>query len=217
MPPPPLLPPTRPPAAVRLPLALPARPRRACLRSPAVDLRYTWSLLSHMSGARLGEGPCFRGSTPADRHARVHVYSLALIFFLWEKPHYRSGTFQNDMVKNLRDVAVPGTGLSLKWFCYYKSTTLLYLLLLYPLVCFVAALNAWRKRLWRPTEEAPYQPLAAVRTQRVCARVHARHPSRPRPPSLPSSLPPSVPRSTRLSGRPSLPACVHASGWMNNM
>ena len=70
---------------------------------------------------------------------------LALIFYLWNKPHYRNGTFQEDMLQNLKDCAVPGTGIALKWFCYFKVTVLLYLLFVYPTVCLVAAVNAWTK------------------------------------------------------------------------
>ena len=39
-------------------------------------------------------------STERERlQAKAQTYSLALIFYLWSKPHYRSGTFANDMVK----------------------------------------------------------------------------------------------------------------------
>jgi len=41
-----------------------------------------------------------------ERQAKVQVFSLVLIFSLWDKPHYRNGTFQDDMIKNLRNVAV---------------------------------------------------------------------------------------------------------------
>merc|ERR1712118_410565 len=29
-------------------------------------------------------------------HAKVHLYSLSLIFEIWGQPHYRNGTFQED-------------------------------------------------------------------------------------------------------------------------
>jgi hypothetical protein len=76
-----------------------------------------------------------------DTRARVQVYSLALIFELWDKPHYRNGSFQEDMIKNLRNVAIPGTGVPLSLFCYYKATALLFVLVLLPLICLAAALN----------------------------------------------------------------------------
>ena len=49
-----------------------------------------------------------------DTWARVQIFSLSLIFKLWAKPHYRSPTFQQDMIDNLSNVAIPGAQL----FCY---------------------------------------------------------------------------------------------------
>jgi hypothetical protein len=136
----------------------------------AVDIfRYFWTFLSFVSGTPFSKPPCFQGNSLFDRHARVYIYSLALIFYLWEKNHYRNGTFQLDMVKNLRDVAVPGTGVSLKWFSYFKITTLWYLLMVYPLVCLLAAINAWHKRLFFPSNESPYEPFAVVFRQQLLA------------------------------------------------
>lgn len=43
-----------------------------------------------------------------DVWANVQLYSLALIFKMWDKPHYRSKSFQEDMINNLKNVAVPG-------------------------------------------------------------------------------------------------------------
>ena len=43
---------------------------------------------------------------PKERQAKIQIFSLVLIFSLWDKPHYRNGTFQDDMIKNLRNVAV---------------------------------------------------------------------------------------------------------------
>ena len=57
---------------------------------------------------------------PDDRWARVQVFSLALIFKMFKRPHYRSKSFQQDMIDNLRNVAVPGTGVPLSVFCYSK-------------------------------------------------------------------------------------------------
>lgn len=72
-------------------------------------------------------------------HARVHVYSLALMFRIWNWPHYRNGTFGQDMRKNLRNVAIPGTGIPLSLFCYFRVTALLFVVLIYPFLCVIAA------------------------------------------------------------------------------
>lgn len=120
--------------------------------------------------------------------ARIQCYSLALIFFLWSKPHYRNKSFQEvgveawchrchyinanlfqatfqrhsdvcfvplagpactcveqDMVKNLRNVAIPGTGIPLSLYCSLKATVYLFILVINPVVCLMAALNAQRK------------------------------------------------------------------------
>ena len=46
------------------------------------------------------------------------------------------------MVKNLRNVAIPGTGVPLSVFCYFKITAYWFLLCLTPCVCLVAALKS---------------------------------------------------------------------------
>ena len=43
-----------------------------------------------------------------DKWGKVQLYSLSLIFKLWSLPHYRSKSFQQDMLDNLKNVAVPG-------------------------------------------------------------------------------------------------------------
>ena len=42
------------------------------------------------------------------------LFSVGLIFKMWSKgKHYRSPSFQQDMIDNLRNVAIPGTGHSI--------------------------------------------------------------------------------------------------------
>ena len=43
-----------------------------------------------------------------DIWAKNQVYSLSLIFKLWSKPMYRSSSLQQDMLDNLKNVAIPG-------------------------------------------------------------------------------------------------------------
>jgi len=76
-----------------------------------------------------------------ERQVRCHLYSLSLILKLWDLPHYRNGTFQDDMVKNLRNVAVPGTGIPLSWLCKSKLVCAFAILFLYPVIALIAALN----------------------------------------------------------------------------
>lgn len=107
-------------------------------RTALADTVQFWKCLLFFiySGRSYSECPYF-----ADRvEARVQVYSLSLVFFLWNKPHYRNGTFQQDMVKNLRNVALPGTGLALSYFCYFRVVALFSAFVLYPLASLLSAL-----------------------------------------------------------------------------
>jgi hypothetical protein len=78
---------------------------------------------------------------PEDRWARVQVYSQGLIFKMWSHPHYRAKSLQQDMLDNLRNVAIPGTGVPLSLFCYHWMLCLLFLLVANPIVCLVGAAN----------------------------------------------------------------------------
>lgn len=122
-------------------------------------LYYYW-----VRGGRFIDCPVFES-----RRARCHVYSLALIPDLWSRPHYRNGDFREDMRKNLRDVAVPGTGIPLSVFAVAKPLTYFFLLVLYPLICLVAALN----RAVRPGRVDPEQSAEAARAKSFPARVSA--------------------------------------------
>eukprot|EP01043_Picozoa_sp_COSAG02_P064028 COSAG02_NODE_9240_length_2279_cov_6.101346_1_plen_221_part_10 len=73
--------------------------------------------------------------------AQCQVYSLALVYRMWAQPHYRNGDFREDMAKNLRNVAIPGTGIPLSVLCYFKPLAVLFLIIGYPLAALVAALN----------------------------------------------------------------------------
>lgn len=75
---------------------------------------------------------------------RVHLYHCALNFWLWSRPHYRTGTHQGDMLKNLRNVAIPGTGVPLHVFVYLRPLAWLFLLVVYPLAALVAAVHRAR-------------------------------------------------------------------------
>lgn len=71
-----------------------------------VTLLYFYTLYEYIYlGKSYTSGTTFQ----EDTWARVQIYSLSLIFKLWSKPHYRSPTFQQDMIDNLSNVAIPGT------------------------------------------------------------------------------------------------------------
>ena len=74
--------------------------------------------------------------------ARLQIYWLALHVRLWKLPHYRSGIFSNDARKNLRNVALPGTGIPLSLLFYFTSVAYAFLWLGVPLTALAAALIA---------------------------------------------------------------------------
>lgn len=96
-----------------------------------------WRTLGHYwTGGSYKDCPHF----PDSVDARVHLRSLALINEMWDQPHYRNGTFGVDMAKNLRNVAVPGTGLPLSVLCFSSTLFRLVLLVVYPVTALAAAI-----------------------------------------------------------------------------
>jgi hypothetical protein len=100
-----------------------------------------------------------------DTQAHVQIYSLALIFWLWNKPHYRSKDFRQDMIDNLRNVAIPGTGIPLSIFCYSWWVCLFFVAFMNPVICFFGAVNKIRagkgedgKGLWALYEDHLLHP-----------------------------------------------------------
>ena len=77
------------------------------------------------------------------QHARVHLFSLASNFYLYKKPHYRKGSYRDDLVDNLRNVAIPGTGIPLSIFARSRILALGFLLTAYPAISLVASLHKW--------------------------------------------------------------------------
>ena len=77
--------------------------------------------------------------------ARLHVYQLCLHVRLWNSPHYRSGTFGNDVRKNLRNVALPGTGVALSIILVSRLAAIFFLWIGVPAAAAVASFLAWRR------------------------------------------------------------------------
>jgi len=77
------------------------------------------------------------------QHARIHLFQLAAQFFLYDKPHYRKGSYREDLVDNLENVAIPGTGLKLSWIAFNRVVGLGFLLSAYPTISLVASVHRW--------------------------------------------------------------------------
>ena len=75
-----------------------------------------------------------------DKWATVTIYHYALTFKLWNLPHYRAPNYQADLLANLKNVALPGTGIPLSVFCYNYYIALIFIFIGIPFYCFVSAI-----------------------------------------------------------------------------
>jgi len=92
----------------------------------------------------------------ASMRTHIHLYSWALVFHIWDKPHYRNGRFVDDMLKNLRNVAIPGTVVPLSFFVGFgKLVVFILFLLAYPILCLGAALIAQKSVIFDFTRRRP--------------------------------------------------------------
>lgn len=118
----------------------------AVLASVSLILQTTWTYIATLYAFIFNQMAYKDCQAYQDnKWARVQIFSLSLIFKLWSLKHYRSRSFQQDMIDNLRNVAIPGTGLALSWFCYSYWTCLFYVTVINPFVCLAGAVNKTRK------------------------------------------------------------------------
>eukprot|EP00730_Choanoeca_flexa_P013801 TRINITY_DN5725_c0_g1_i2.p1 TRINITY_DN5725_c0_g1~~TRINITY_DN5725_c0_g1_i2.p1 ORF type:complete len:504 (+),score=113.04 TRINITY_DN5725_c0_g1_i2:255-1766(+) len=111
-------------------------------KAAATTWQYWRALLFYTFDGAYNACPTFKD----DLRRRAYVYSLSLILYLWNKPHYRSGTFQQDTIKNLRNVALPGTGVPLSYFAAHKIIMAALLFFGMPVVALVFAIILTPKR-----------------------------------------------------------------------
>mmetsp|Transcript_34387 Transcript_34387/g.51043 ORF Transcript_34387/g.51043 Transcript_34387/m.51043 type:complete len:449 (-) Transcript_34387:187-1533(-) len=91
--------------------------------------------------------PSEQDDTPSQlllkQHGRVHLFGLASAFWLYNKKHYRKGSYAQDLQDNLRNVAIPGTGLPLSWFVPNRLVALGLVGIAYPAVACMAAFHKY--------------------------------------------------------------------------
>lgn len=90
------------------------------------------------------------------QHARIHLFSLASNFYLYNRPHYRKGSYRDDLVDNLRNVAIPGSGIPLSMFVRSRVVALGFLLTAYPAISFVASAHKWIKSKFQSSLSEEY-------------------------------------------------------------
>jgi len=90
------------------------------------------------------------------KHARIHLFTLASAFYLFHKPHYRKQTYKEDLVDNLRNVAIPGTGIPLSIFVHSKITSLGFVLSASPICALISSLHLWFKTRFQSSISQEY-------------------------------------------------------------
>jgi hypothetical protein len=105
------------------------------------------------------------------QHARIHLFSLASNFYLYDKPHYRKGSYRDDLIDNLRNVAIPGTGVPLSIFARSKVVALGFLLTAYPAVSFAASIHKWITSKFQTSISKEYSTRLLVNTIRYVGRL----------------------------------------------
>lgn len=112
-------------------------------------LRYWGTLLFFWSGGRYADAEARFGLS---KFSRAHMYSLASVPWLMGQPHYRCGTFQEDMLANLRNVVIPTGvfGVPLSICAWSRLTAVLTAMFLIPTVAFFGSLY----RKWSGLEES---------------------------------------------------------------
>lgn len=93
---------------------------------------------SHLGGDVGGDGALAADATAAAAR-QLHTYTLVRTFATWGAPHYRAPSFGADMRVNLRNLAPPGTGVSLAWAALNRWVALAFLLVGHPVLALAAA------------------------------------------------------------------------------
>eukprot|EP01061_Rhynchopus_euleeides_P018421 TRINITY_DN30496_c0_g1_i1.p1 TRINITY_DN30496_c0_g1~~TRINITY_DN30496_c0_g1_i1.p1 ORF type:complete len:425 (+),score=174.14 TRINITY_DN30496_c0_g1_i1:57-1331(+) len=81
------------------------------------------------------------GSDTDDLFAATFLQTVGLMFRLFNEPHYRTDSLQQDLLDNFRNVCIPGTGIAISVLCIRLWVLVAYFLLLHPLVIAVASYN----------------------------------------------------------------------------
>lgn len=103
-----------------------------------------WSGLALCASGR-GYRELAQGLPDLSAAERLSIYCWWMHLKLWSLPHYRSGTFHNDLLKNLRNVALPGTGVPLSIVCTTWIGASFFVWIGIPLAALGAAIIQWRK------------------------------------------------------------------------
>ena len=119
-----------------------------------------WDAGDERAGGRLS---AHLGGGDARRRACLQAHAgAALVLRLWSRPHYRAPTFADDCAANLRNVALPGTGVPLSVFARSRRAARLFLTHGLPLACLLEA-GRRAAAAWWTGDAAPLCGAAGVR------------------------------------------------------
>ncbi|KAL3816483.1 hypothetical protein ACHAXA_005839 [Cyclostephanos tholiformis] len=90
------------------------------------------------------------------QHARVHLFTLASEFYLYPRPHYRKSTHGVDLIDNLSNVAVPGTGIPLSMLVRNRPSAFALVTCAYPVISMIASLHLWIKTMGKSSVSDEY-------------------------------------------------------------
>ncbi len=108
-------------------------------RLPQNPLRVLYLYYRHLIPCLLGRKLKSLKSEGLPRPSLIYLHSLAYPFTHWSTPHYRKGTYAQDMKDNLRNVAIPGTGLPLSIFAYSRYLYVVGVLAFPPILSLVSS------------------------------------------------------------------------------
>ena len=90
------------------------------------------------------------------QHARIHLYTLASSFYLYNKPHYRKASYRQDIVDNFANVAIPGTGIPLSYFVWNKLLAFGFVCTASPTYSLIASVHLWLKSRFQSSISEEY-------------------------------------------------------------
>lgn len=100
--------------------------------------------------------PSFTRTPLFYQHARVHLFSMASAFYLYNKPHYRKSSYGQDVVDNLANVAIPGTGLPLSLFVWNRPLAFGLVCAASPIAAGISAFHLWLRTRGRSSISEEY-------------------------------------------------------------
>ncbi|GMH82536.1 hypothetical protein TrST_g11070 [Triparma strigata] len=109
--------------------------------APLALYYYLTILLRLLLSPSISLSTLLNSSYPLSDITLTYIYQLTIPLKHWSKPHYRKGTYQQDLKDNLVNVAVPGTGVPLSYFVFCKVFYGGFILVVVPFILFIQEIH----------------------------------------------------------------------------